>query len=58
MLGHLDLWSKGIQCCHVLVNTGGDMTSPEHHPDPQPRAIWSCHEEGRSQSLLPTQGEA
>jgi hypothetical protein len=29
-----------------------------HHPDPQLRAVRSCHEEGRSQSLLPTQGEA
>jgi hypothetical protein len=32
--GHPDLLPKGVWCCHVLANTGGDETSPEHHPDP------------------------
>lgn len=57
MVGHPDHWPKGVHCCHVLANAGGDGTSPEHHPDPQPRSVRSCYKEGRSQSLLPTQGE-
>jgi hypothetical protein len=58
MAGHPDLRPKGVRCCHVLTNSGGDVTSPEHHTDPQPRAAQICREEGRSQSLLLSQGKA
>lgn len=46
MAGHPDLRRKGVRCCHVLTNFGGDVTSPKHHTDPQPRVAQICREEG------------